>query len=145
MTESLEYRLKLAAGFLQEASQDVTLKRWRSTMDNAQLAVENAAKGVLALIGPVGRTHQPAPLLREAVQKELFPEPHPQPVLRLAELAEQLGLDVHIQTDYGNEAEGLTPWDLFDEADAQQALAMAQEAVSLAQAIAQQLAEEGNA
>jgi hypothetical protein len=83
--------------------------------------VENAAKGVLALIGPVGRTHQPVPLLCKAIQKGFFPEPLSKRVLRLAELAEQLGLDVHIQTDYGDEAEGLTPWDLFGEADAQPA------------------------
>lgn len=54
---SAEYRLKLAQGFLNEARQDVGLGRWRSAVDNAQLAVENAAKAVLALLGPVGRTH----------------------------------------------------------------------------------------
>jgi HEPN domain-containing protein len=45
-----EYRLKLAQGFLNEARQDVGLGRWRSAVDNAQLAVENAAKAVLALL-----------------------------------------------------------------------------------------------
>ena len=74
MANSHAYRLKLARGFLQEARQDVTLQRWRSAMDNAQLAVANAAKGVLALLGPVGHTHQPAPLLGEAVQQSLFGE-----------------------------------------------------------------------
>lgn len=54
------YRLKVAQGFLDEARQDVSLARWRAAMDNAQLAVENAAKAVLALLGPVGRTHNPA-------------------------------------------------------------------------------------
>ena len=38
------YRLKVAAGFVEEAHQDVTLTRWRSAVDNAQLAVENAAR-----------------------------------------------------------------------------------------------------
>lgn len=97
---------------------------------------------MLALIGPLGRTHQPAPLLREATQKGFFPEPYHQRVLRLADLAEQLGLDVHIQTDYGNEAEGLTPWELFDEGDARKALTTAEEAVSLAQQIGSSLARE---
>ena len=55
-----DYRVKVAAGFLGEARQDVTLARWRSAVDNAPLAVENAAKAVLALLGPVGRTHNPA-------------------------------------------------------------------------------------
>jgi HEPN domain-containing protein len=135
MTASHTYRLNLATGFLAEARQDIPLKRWRSAMDNSQLATENAAKAALALLGPVGRTHQPGPLLREAVEQGLFAETRHQEVVRLAELAELLGPDVHIQTDYGDETGGLTPWDLFDEADARQALAMAEEAVALAQAI----------
>lgn len=134
---SYEYRLKLARGFLEEAQQDITLGRWRSVMDNAQLAVENAAKGALSLIGPVGRTHQTAPLLREALQHERFPKAQQEKAARLAELAESLGPDLHIQTDYGDEAGGLTPWELFDEADAQQALAMAEEALKLAESIGQ--------
>jgi HEPN domain-containing protein len=138
MTGSHQYRLKLATGFLQEASQDVALQRWRSAMDNAQLAVENAGKGVLALIGPVGRTHQPAPLLREALQQGVFPVSQHEKVRRLAELAELLGPDVHIQTDYGDEVGGLTPWELFDEADSRLAFAMADEAVNLARSIVQQ-------
>lgn len=128
-----EYRLRLAQGFLNEAQQDVELKRWRSTMDDAQLAVENAAKTALALMGPVGRTHNPAVQLRHALRENLFPEVHQGTVQRLAELAEIMGPDVHIRTDYGDEIEGRTPWELFDEADAHQALEMAKEAVNLAQ------------
>ncbi|MCE2393128.1 HEPN domain-containing protein [Candidatus Poribacteria bacterium] len=52
-----QYRFRIAQGFLEESRQDVTLTRWRSAVDNAQLATENAAKSVLALVGPVGRTH----------------------------------------------------------------------------------------
>jgi HEPN domain-containing protein len=49
------YRLRLAEGFLEEARQDVVLQRWRSALDNSQLAVEHAVKSVLALLGPVVR------------------------------------------------------------------------------------------
>jgi hypothetical protein len=63
-------------------------------------------------------------------------------VRRLAELAELLGPDIHIQTDYGDEGGGLTPWELFDEADSRQALAMAEEAVKLAQHISAATAAE---
>ena len=52
-----QYRFRIAQGFLEESRQDVGLTRWRSAVDNAQLATENAAKAVLALVGPVGRTH----------------------------------------------------------------------------------------
>jgi HEPN domain-containing protein len=104
------YRLKLAQGFLNEARQDVDLGRWRSTMDNAQLAVENAAKAVLALMGPVGRTHKPALLLRQALQAGTLALADSQKAARLAELAELLGFDVHVQTAYGDEMGGRTPW-----------------------------------
>lgn len=48
-----EYRLRLARGFLAEAEEDLRSSRWRSCVDNAQLAVENAAKSVIARFGPV--------------------------------------------------------------------------------------------
>jgi HEPN domain-containing protein len=137
------YRLKIAQGFLAEARQDVGLGRWRSAMDNAQLAVENAAKAVLATLGPVGRTHSPAPLLRQALHDGTLSVPDPGKMQRLAELAELLGFDIHVQTDYGDEMAGRTPWELFDEADARQALAMAEEAMSLAQETIQGMQSRG--
>ncbi len=39
-TEEPRYRLNLAEGFLLEAREDIQLKRWRSCVDNSQLAVE---------------------------------------------------------------------------------------------------------
>jgi len=42
--DEVSYRLALAKGFLTEAEQDMTLERWRSCVDNSQLAVENAGK-----------------------------------------------------------------------------------------------------
>jgi len=89
--EEVSYRLRLVLGFLEEARQDFNLGRWRSCVDNSQLATENAAKAVLALLGPVGRTHNPSLLLQEALAEgELSAEISPQ-VERLAECAELLG------------------------------------------------------
>lgn len=42
----ISYRLALAKGFLAEAEQDITLGRWRSCVDNSQLAVENSGKTI---------------------------------------------------------------------------------------------------
>ena len=137
--EHARYRLNLARGFLAEGEQDVHLRRWRSAVDNAQLAVENAAKSVLALVVPVGRTHHPAPLLREAIDAGLFAEHVVPSVLRLAECAEQLGYDIHVQTAYGDETAGATPWELFGEEDAQEAIALAQESVALAERVVRSL------
>ncbi len=124
--------MRLADGFLEEARQDVGLRRWRSCMDNAQLAAENAAKAVLAFLGPVGRTHNPAAMLREGLERGQFPEAVRAQVQGIAECAELLGPDVHIVSDYGDEAALRTPWELFDETDAQQALTLAEKAVLLA-------------
>lgn len=107
-------------------------------MDNSQLVVENAAKAILTLIGPVGRTHKPGPLLRQALQDGKLAAATLDRVKRLAELSELLGFDIHIQTDYGDEMGGRTPWELFDEPGARQALSMAEEALNLAQAIVEQ-------
>jgi hypothetical protein len=50
-------------------------------------------------------------------------------VQRVAELAEMMGADVHIQTDYGDEVSGRTPWELFNETDARRSVGMGEEAV----------------
>ncbi len=126
------YRLRLAQGFLGEARQDAGLSRWRSAVDNAQLAVENAGKTVLVLFGEIGRTHNPATRIRRLINEGRLDAALSECLERLAELAELLGSDIHIQTDYGDEVGGRTPWELFDEEDAREALTMAEEAVRLA-------------
>jgi hypothetical protein len=92
--------------------------------------------------GPVGRTHNPAVHLRAALEQGRFRPSQALAVRSLTEKAELLGPDVHIQTDYGDEAGGRTPWELFDEEDARQALAMAEEAVALAKQIIQEANDE---
>jgi len=136
-----QYRLKVAQGFLEESRQDTGIQRWRSAVDNAQLATENAAKAVLAVVVPLGKTHNPAPLLRRAMKDNLFTEDFRPFVEQLAVLSETLGFDIHVQTDYGDEIEGLTPWEIFEEEDAQQALLTAEGALNLAAKILRGLLE----
>ncbi len=126
------YRLRLARGFLEEARQGTDPERWRSAVDGAQLPVENASKAGLALAGRTGRTHNPATQIRRVIEEGRLEAELPEKLERLAELSELLGPDIHIQTDYGDEAEGRTPWELLEEDDARQALAMSEEAVGLA-------------
>jgi HEPN domain-containing protein len=45
--DQAQYRLRLAEGFFDEAREDMHSQRWRSSVSNAQLAVENAAKGTI--------------------------------------------------------------------------------------------------
>lgn len=51
---------------------------------------------------------------------------------QLIDFAEFLGPEVHIRTDYGDEIGGLTPWELFEADDAQEALDIAERVVHLA-------------
>jgi hypothetical protein len=51
--EEVSYCLRLVLGFLEEARQDFKLGRWRSCVDNSQLATENAA-GWVALSVAIG-------------------------------------------------------------------------------------------
>jgi HEPN domain-containing protein len=133
--DEVTYRMRLADGFLSEARQDLGLERWRFCVDNSQLAVENAAKTVLAILGPVGKTHNPAGLLRRALVDNRFPQEIVAQVTELAQNGELLGHDVHMDTNYGSEANWRTPWELFGESDAQQSLGIAEDAVDLARQI----------
>ncbi len=117
---------------LEEARQDLDLHRWSSCVGNSQIAVRNAVKA--ALLGPVGRT-RPGVLLRKALQEGRFPEDVRAQAERITECTRLLGPDIHAQSDYGDEAAWKTPWGLFSEADAKQALAMADEAVRLAREV----------
>lgn len=137
VTEETRYRLRLAEGFLEESRQDNVSQRWRSCVDNSQLAVENAAKAVLSLIGPVGKTHNPAILLRQALDSSCYQQSIFRQVERVAECAELLGPDIHAKSDYGDEIGRRTPWELFDKTDAQQALSLAEETVLIAKQLIQ--------
>ncbi|MBI4280367.1 MAG: HEPN domain-containing protein [Armatimonadetes bacterium] len=112
-SDEARYRLALAKGHLEEARQDLQLGRWRSCASNSQLAAENAAKAVLALIGPVGRTHEPGDILLQALEEGRFPDTIRVQVRRIAECAERLGPEVHIRSAYGDEANLRTPWGTF--------------------------------
>lgn len=126
-----EYRLRLAGGFLAEAEEDLRSSRWRSCVDNAQLPVENAAKSVVARFGPVPRSHDMSAILSEHLRQGAVPPELREGVERLQELSRQLGFEEHVRSDYGDEARGITPWELFQEPDAQRAIEIARGAVDL--------------
>jgi HEPN domain-containing protein len=133
--EQTGYRLRLAEGFLEEARQDCDLRRWRSCVDNSQLAAEHAAKAVLALLGPIGRTHRPFVFLLQALGENRFPESLRAQIEEIALCSRLLGPEVHIESDYGDEQTEKTPWELFDQSRAREALNLAEKAASLAREV----------
>lgn len=132
----VRYRLRLAEGFLNEAEEDVRSSRWRSCVDNAQLAVENAIKAVIGRFGPIPRSHDVAGLLDELRKRSDLPPGSAEKLPALKALGERLGYEEHIRSDYGEEGSYLTPWELFGSAEAAEAVTVAREAVVLAREIA---------
>ncbi len=130
MKENATYRLALAHGFLREAQEDLNLRRWRSAVSNTQLSVENGLKAVISLFLPVAKTHDPARILLELIAREQIPAQWQSVVQNLAEMAAPLGPQLHVQTDYGDEYSGRLPWELFDEEDANEMFAIAQDIIN---------------
>lgn len=131
ITDNARYRLGLAEMYRGEAREDANLHRWRSCVDDSQLATENAAKSVQGLVGPIGRTHDPGVLLQGELAEKRFPHAFEERVQRLSECAQLLGSQTHIYVAYGDEEERRTPWDMFGEEQARDALRLAEEAVGL--------------
>lgn len=131
--ENAEYRLRLAEGFLAEAEQDRSLSRWRSCVDNAQLSIENAGKTALALWGVAAKTHDPAQPLATLLRSGQISAPADALVQQMLPHLLAFGAAEHFMTDYGDEATGTVPWDLFTEISAQDVLTSARSCVAAAQ------------
>lgn len=89
---------------------------------------------------PVPRTHRPGANLAEMLNQRQIPEHFKIVIGALIAKAGELDPAIHVQTDYGDEMSGLTPWDLFDEEDAREAYAIAREVFSLARRIVEEVA-----
>lgn len=120
--EDVEYRLNLSKGFLREAEEDFQLKRWRSCVANAQLAVENAGKAILMLFGVSSKTHEPAKQLARLIRDSEIPGGVKNQIEDILPEFLLLGVEEHFMTDYGDESSYRLPWDLFDEESAKLAL-----------------------
>lgn len=138
--EEIRYRLALAEGFLREAEQDLGLQRWRSCVDNAQLAVENSGKAVLALFGAPPKTHDPAREIASLLRSRPLPPSAQEAIRGLLPDLLALGTAEHFLTDYGDEASYTLPWDLFTRESADDALGAARRCVAAARQV---LADQG--
>jgi HEPN domain-containing protein len=133
----VQYRLRLAEGFLKEAEQDFGLERWRSCVDNAQLATENAGKSVLALFGVVPKTHDPAQQIAQILRTQNLPLSRREAMEKMLPDLLALGSAEHFLTDHGDEVTFKLPWDLFDQSAATDALRAARCSIDGARSIFQ--------
>jgi HEPN domain-containing protein len=133
----VRYRIRLSEGFLAEAEQDFTLERWRSCVDNAQLATENSGKSVLALFGVIPKTHDPAQQLAQILRTRNVPPVILELMEKMLPELMALGSAEHFLTDYGDEVLYKLPWELFDQNAAADALKAARRSLESARAVIQ--------
>ncbi len=129
------YRLELSEGFLAEAEQDFELSRWRSCVDNSQLAVENSGKTVVACFRPVEKSHNPARQVADMLERNEINQELIEDIKILIPLLEKLGFEEHLKTDYGDEDTYKSPWDIFNRDDASEAVEIARKCVVIAKGV----------
>ena len=136
--EDAEFRVKLAREHIEDGFFEYDYSRWSKSALSAQLSVENSAKGVIGLFGPVAKTHDLAGAIME-LRSDALTDEQRKMMVRLAEIAEKLGVKEHILTSYGDEVALKTPREIYDQAKAKRALDMAQEALNIASKMVEML------
>jgi len=99
------YRARLAEEYLKRAERFLGSGDYKESVGACQLAVENAAKAVIALRRILSWSHDPSHELLELLNE--LPEQRALAV-RLAELAHEVAPE-HGMATYGRPGEGLTP------------------------------------
>ena len=130
--DEIRYRYKLAINYLRDANEAFNRGDWRGTVANAQLSAENAAKAVIAVYRVPSWSHDPSGELQELVDR--MPRELADLVIELANIAKRLAPE-HGRSTYGEPSMGLTPWDIYTQGDAENALGMAKKAVEIMKAI----------
>lgn len=133
-SDDAKYRLRIAVGFCDEAERNFNRSEWRACVDDAQLAVENAAKAIISCFHPAARTHEPEKELQNTLDTHKnLPADVTDAISAVIVCCQALGWNAHVRTDYGDETTRRTPWELFDEPQAKNALQHAREAVQNAE------------
>jgi HEPN domain-containing protein len=133
--EEVAYRVRLALGFLAHAQQALALGIYFAAADAAQRASENAAKALIAMREPPGKTHAPADRLAALLDAKQLALPAGVKAAELLDALRALGPELHIEAGYGREQERLAPWEAIDESRARAAVAVAERVVAMSQAV----------
>lgn len=130
--DDARYRLTLAQGQLADAEQDLEQSRWHTCVADAQMAVENAGKAIVACFAPVEKTHEPAEQIKALLEEELVPNSVRDVIVNALPALTALGWEVHIRATYGDETTFTPPWELYDQTEAEGALDAARQAIAVA-------------
>jgi len=134
--EEVDYRIKLAKQYLKSAEEAFNRKDYRATVAESQLAAENSAKAVIAFFRVPSWSHNPALELKELLNN--IPQSVKHLMEELASIAEVLASE-YGRAIYGEPAKALTPWEIYNEDDANSALRYAKKAFEYALFILKEL------
>lgn len=137
----VNYRHKLSLEYLKKAEKFLGTGDYKESVEASQLSVENAAKAVVALRRIPSWTNDPSDELLEVACE--LPANYRGYAEKLAYLAHELAPE-HGVTTYGKPTEGLTPWEIYDEVKAREALCKAKKANELMELILKDLASSQN-
>lgn len=136
LQEDVRYRLALAQGFLDEAEQDYSLKRWRLCVSGSILVIENTGLAVLMLFGVSPFTHKPGKHLSQLIAEGTLTK-------EVAELIEEMlpeleKYDSHekMLVKYGEESQYKLPWHFFNEPEGFRAIEGARKCMRVSTLIA---------
>ncbi|MEI8031908.1 MAG: HEPN domain-containing protein [Chlorobiaceae bacterium] len=133
--KDVTYRLELARGFLEEAEEECTLKRWRACVSSSTLAIENAGLAVLMLFGVSPMTHKPGRHLSQLVSEGTVPEAVVRLIGDILPELERYDSTMKMLAKYGDESELILPWALFDLKKGEAAINAARKAVRVSSEI----------
>ena len=139
--DEVKYRIKLAEKYFEKARDSYKRREYRDTVLNSQLSVENSAKAVIACYKTPSWSHNPAPELRDLLEK--IPEKFKSDILKLAEMAETLASE-HGRATYGEPTLHLTPWEIYTSKEAEKALKYAEKSLEIAHAIISSMPVDDN-
>ena len=128
--EEYEYRLNLSKEHFEESIKALSADAYVAAIHEAQLAIENAAKAVIALFKPPSWIHNPAPELR-AIIKLLSEKDIKNLIEELVEISE-MASPYHAGSSYGNAERRLTPRQIYTREEAQALVEKARRAINLA-------------
>lgn len=134
--KDIDYRLELARGFLNEAEQDYSLKRWRACVSGSILVLENSGLAVLMLFGVSPMTHKPARHLSQLVTEGTVAKEVAALIEEILPELETYDSYQKMLAKYGNESSYQLPWELFNETEALSALEAARKSMRVSSELA---------
>jgi len=135
--QDVDYRLELARGFLNEAEQDYSLKRWRACVSGSILVLENSGLAVLMLFGVSPLTHKPARHLSQLMTEGTVTKEVAALIEEILPELEKYDSHEKMLAKYGNESSYQLPWELFNEEEGLTALEAARKSMRISSELAE--------